>query len=217
MRQTGLPRMLSVRAAAGLARSFAAGLLAAGLAVLPAVAQDDAAVAAPGEPPPRTRIVHSIAGGVLAHDYGVFTDSNVEDGVDINVEIQFTEPRWRQWRWIGSPRPMLGANINTAGDTSRVYGGLYWDWYPVNDWWFLGAGLGLTVHTADFEDPDPDERDLGSPVLFHLAAETGVRLAPHHAVSVYVDHASHARLFDNDNEGLDTVGVRYRYFFGGRN
>jgi hypothetical protein len=197
-----------------LTRPGGAGLLAACLATLPAAAQEDPAGPATYEPPQRARVVHSIAGGVLAHDYGVFS-SHEEDGADVNLEIQFTGPRWREWRWIGSPRVMLGGNINTAGDTSRVYGGLYWDWYPVDDRWFLAGALGLTLHNGETEEDVPGRRNLGAPVLFHIAAETGIRFTEHHAVSVYADHASHGGLFDDDNGGLEAVGLRYRYSFAG--
>jgi hypothetical protein len=182
------------------AAPLSAALLALAVATAPAAAQDGLGV------------VHSLVGGVLAHDRGVFS-SNEEDGVDVNVEIQFAEPRWEVWRRIGSPRPRLGGHVNTGGDTSQAYAGLYWDHYFLDDL-FVAAGLGGTVHDGE-TDRARGEKELGSRVLFHLAAEAGWRLADRHAVSIYVDHISNAGLAD-ENEGLDTVGIRYHVFFDGR-
>lgn len=157
-------------------------------------------------------LIHNIRGGVLAHDRGLFS-SNIEDGADINVEIQFAEPSWEPWRYILSPRPIIGGNVNTAGDTSRGYAGLYWDYYPL-DWLFIGGALGGTIHDGEASNAPPGSRDLGTRVLFHLALEVGVRFAEHHGLSVYADHASNAGLSD-DNEGIEAAGIRYTYFFGG--
>ena len=187
---------------AGLAAPAAAAVLALALIAraAPAVAQDG------------FDVIHSLAGGVLAHDRGVFS-SNEEDGVDINLEVQFVEPGWDWWRYIGSPRPRIGGNINTAGDTSLGYAGLYWDYYVLDEFFVAGA-FGATVHDGELSDA-PGRRELGSRVLFNLAAEIGWRFADRHALSLYADHSSNANLAD-DNEGLDNVGVRYHFFFGGR-
>lgn len=157
--------------------------------------------------------VHNVRGGVLAHDQGAFS-SNTEDGVDVNLEIQFTEPGWAAWDYILSPRPIIGGNINTSGDTSRAYAGLYWDYYPL-DWLVVGAAFGASVHDGELDESEPERRALGSRVLFHLALEVGVRFAEHHGLSLYADHASNAGLVD-DNEGIEAAGIRYTFFFGGR-
>ncbi|NBC33042.1 MAG: acyloxyacyl hydrolase [Alphaproteobacteria bacterium] len=157
--------------------------------------------------------IHNVRGGVLAHDRGAFS-SNTEDGVDINLEIQFAEPEWQAWDYIFSPRPIIGGNINTVGDTSRGYAGLYWDYYPI-DWLFVGGAVGGTIHDGELEESEPDRRALGSRVLFHLAVEVGVRFGETHGLSLYADHASNAGLVD-DNESIEAAGIRYTFFFGGR-
>lgn len=201
---------------AAAARASALALLLALplMAAAPAAAQE---AAREGAPLPASAaagfgIVHSLAGGVLAHDRGAFS-TNDEDGVDINLEIQFTEPGWQWWRFIGSPRPRLGGNINTSGETNLAYAGLYWDYYLLDDV-FVAGGFGGAVHDGETDDA-PGEKELGSRVLFHLAAEVGWRFADRHALTVYADHSSNAGLAD-DNEGLETVGVRYHFFFQGR-
>ena len=191
------------RSTGNAAAALALGCLLAALAPAPAAAQD----VAPGG------FIHNVRGGVLAHDRGAFS-SNTEDGIDINLEIQFTEPDWAVWDYILSPRPILGGNINTVSDTSRGYAGLYWDYYPL-DWLFVGGAFGATVHDGELDESEPERRALGSRVLFHLALEVGVRFAEHHGLSLYADHASNAGLID-DNESIEAAGVHYTFFFGGR-
>ena len=154
--------------------------------------------------------VYSIVGGVLSHDRGLFSN-RTEEGIDVNAEIQFRAFDADYWSVIGSPRPHIGASINTAGDTSLGYAGLTWSW-DVTDDIFLDGAFSLVVHDGELESDSPDRRDFGSRVLFRFGVEVGYRLAPRHALTVFADHASHGRLLDSDhNDGLETVGVRYHF------
>ena len=155
--------------------------------------------------------LHSIVGGVLSHDRGLFS-SRIEEGIDLNAEIQFRALQADYWSAIGSPRPHVGVTVNTAGDTSLGYTGLTWSW-DVTDDIFLAGAFGVVVHNGELESDSPDRRDFGSRFLFRFGVEVGYRLAARHGISLFADHASHARLLDNENnDGLETVGVRYHLF-----
>ena len=154
--------------------------------------------------------VYSVIGGVLSHDRGLFSN-RTEEGIDVNAEIQFRAFDADYWSVIGAPRPHIGASINTAGDTSLGYAGLTWSWDVADDI-FLDGAFSLVVHDGELESDSPDRRDFGSRVLFRLGVEVGYRLAERHAITLFADHASHAGLFDSDNnDGLETVGVRYHF------
>jgi hypothetical protein len=179
-------------------------LLAAALAVLvtgTAVAQTNG----------KSHPISEIFIGVLDHDTGVF-GRNQEDGPDINVEWRL-DPLWGLTWWddILSPRPMIGFNINTGDDTNTFYAGLTWT-FNISDRIFFDWGMGGTVHDGETGGSRPDKKELGSSVLFYLAAGIGYRLTEHHAISIRLDHMSNATLAD-DNDGLDTVGIRYSYRF----
>ena len=58
--------------------------------------------------------------GGLAHDVG-FLGHHVESGADVNVELLFTSPDLL--RYIGSPRPHIGADINTAAIPATAISG----------------------------------------------------------------------------------------------
>ena len=66
-----------------------------------------------------------IRGGILVHDEGLFS-RNKEDGIDTNFEVLFKSPSILDA--VYSPRPHLGATLNSAGNTSQAYLGLTWDW-----------------------------------------------------------------------------------------
>src|SRR3954469_566944 len=70
-----------------------------------------------------TNIIDELKIGGLAHDVG-FLGRHVEGGADVNVEVLFTSPDLLSY--IGSPRPHIGGDINTSGNTSYGYFGLTW-------------------------------------------------------------------------------------------
>lgn len=147
--------------------------------------------------------------GALAHDTGPFS-SHKEDGVDANLEILFRSPAFLDWLW--SPRPVIGGQVHSDGDTHQAYAGLTWDWDVWGDDVFLEFSLGGAYHTGETETDDPDRKELGCSVLFHLATDLGYRVTENHAVMIHFSHISNADLCDS-NEGLENVGIRYGYRF----
>ncbi|HEX9570130.1 MAG TPA: acyloxyacyl hydrolase [Rhodospirillales bacterium] len=146
--------------------------------------------------------------GALAHDEGPFSHKK-EDGVDANVELLFASPDFLKIIW--SPRPHIGGNINSSGDTSQGYFGLSWEW----EFWrymFGGFSLGGAVHTGETTNAPVDRKELGCRVLFRESVELGFRFAERHSVSAFLDHISNAKLCST-NEGLENFGVRYGYKF----
>lgn len=152
--------------------------------------------------------LYELKGGVLAHDTDPQQGDRLENGVDLNLEAIFTPSLPLLG---GAIRPALGASANTAGDTSQIYLDARWE-YEFEAGAYVGLGLGAAVHDGETGNPGPDERALGSPVLFHIPVEVGYRFDGHHGASLYFDHISNANLADH-NEGLNTLGIRYGYRF----
>ncbi|MGE0054573.1 MAG: acyloxyacyl hydrolase [Hyphomicrobium sp.] len=147
--------------------------------------------------------------GVLAHDVpDLWSGFSVEDRwVDINFEAQF-KPALMVFG--GAIRPVVGASINTNGDTSHLYADARWQ--IDCDRLFFGIGLGAAIHDGETGPPDPNAKWLGSRVLFHIPAEVGIHLDEHNDLSVYFEHTSNAYTMEY-NEGLDRIGIRYGYRF----
>lgn len=152
--------------------------------------------------------------GVLNHDEGPFSRNKEDGNPNINAEVLFVSPDLLDVIW--SPRPHVGASINTGGDTSQIYAGLSWEWFLWGDI-FAGFSLGGAVHDGETTlgptDPEKTKRkELGCSVLFRESVEVGWMITDHHAISFILDHISNARLCD-ENEGLENMGLRYGYRF----
>ena len=146
--------------------------------------------------------------GAAFHDTGVF-GRNKEGGAVLNFEARFSPLGGDIWEFLWNPRPLVGVNINTVGDTTAFYTGLNWAW----DVWgpvFVSLDLGGAVHDGEVSTSKLDRKELGSRVLFREALEIGYRFLDRHALSIRLDHISNASLTDI-NEGLDTLGVVYGY------
>ena len=133
--------------------------------------------------------------GVLAHDVApLWGNARIEQGADINAEGIFGK---------GIIRHSIGISINHLGATSRIYSSLIIGTQGAGLFGDLGLGVAYQAWT---------KRNLGSHVLFRIAAEVGYRWGQH-SISILLDHISNANLAPH-NAGLDVLGIRYGYRFG---
>jgi lipid A 3-O-deacylase len=168
-----------------------------------------ASVATQAQEPMSNGLVHELRGGILAHDVDhLWSGFSRESGADLNIEAIFT-PRLEVLD--GTLRPALGASLNTAGDTSKIYLGGRWQ-YDFENGLYASAGLGAAYHNGESHLVASDRKALGSSLLFHIPLEIGYYIDRHNALSLYFDHISNAYTQD-ENEGLDTLGLRYGYRF----
>jgi len=149
-----------------------------------------------------------IRGGILVHDEGLFS-RNKEDGIDTNIEVLFKSPS--MFDVVYSPRPHLGATLNSAGNTSQAYLGLTWDW-EFYRYYFFNFSLGGAFHTGEKVTDDPKKKSLGCSVLFRESLDLGYKVSGRHSVMFHLDHISNAKLCST-NEGLEAFGLRYGYNF----
>ena len=167
-----------------------------------------AAVVSTGAARAADGFIDEVKVGVLAHDAPIGGHQK-EGGADINGEVLFGSPDFLKWAF--APRPHIGANINTQGDTSALYFGLTWQLFKWNGV-YTNFGFGGAVHDGKTETNDPNRKELGSHALFHESLEIGYEFVPRQSVSIYLDHMSDAGLTKH-NDGLSNIGVRYGYGF----
>jgi lipid A 3-O-deacylase len=156
--------------------------------------------------------------GVLSHDMA-FTGRLVtfpnpahhrhEHGASLSGEILFVSPEI--FRYIGSPRPRVGASLNLAGYTDDVYVDLDWG-HAFRAGPYAEAFLGGAWHDGALRHANPRRSELGSRFLFHTGLEVGWRFLGHHGVSLIWEHLSNSS-FATPNQGLDRFGIRYGYRF----
>ena len=199
---------LSRKACLRAARSLTGRIVLASLALGWLLAAANPAAA-------QLNIVDEVKGGVLAHDVG-FLGHHLEKGADVNLEMLFTSPDLLEI--IGSPRPHIGADINTAGKTSDGYFGLTWGimliqgLFNPGDGVFANGSLGGAVHDGYIDSGPPNRKLLGSRVLFRESAELGYQIMPRINVSALLDHISNANL-GRHNMGITSAGIRFGYGF----
>jgi lipid A 3-O-deacylase len=153
--------------------------------------------------------------GGLAHDV-TFLGRHVESGADVNLEVLFKSPD--VLAVIGSPRPHIGADINTSGNTSDGYFGLTWgisliqSLFQPADSVFLNGSLGGAVQDGYVDNAPAGRKRLGSPVLFRESAELGYQFTPTVSISALLDHISNANL-GRHNAGITSAGARLGFKF----
>lgn len=159
-----------------------------------------------GSPPALANSLHL---GVLAHDVpDLWSHNNREDGIDLNLEWT---PRWPAWSpGTGTVGSHLGLNLNSAGDTSYLYGGLNWR-LGQSKGWYGRIGLGGALHNGERRFVNNDRKALGSRLLFHIPLEVGYQWSKY-SVSLYFSHISNAYTQD-ENEGMDTLGLRVGWVY----
>jgi lipid A 3-O-deacylase len=153
-------------------------------------------------------IVSELRAGWLEHDAGIFSNKK-EKGSDGNAELLFTSPDVLSAIW--SPRPHLGTSINTAGETSQVYGGLTWT-YNFTDRVFSDFSFGPSLNNGALDKRDPERKALGSHILFRESLSAGWRFDGGNSLSIMLDHVSNGGLA-RYNGGMETIGLRYGYRF----
>lgn len=150
--------------------------------------------------------------GVLAH--GV--DEHEFGSVDVNGEVLFVKPYHVQGAWdYLIPRFHLGGNLNTAGRTSDVYGGVTWQ-FPIYRRVFGELGFGGDLNDGDTRKvfPKTGNTDIrvGCVANFRESASLGYHLDDHWNLMAFAEHASNAG-FCAHNEGITAMGARVGYVF----
>lgn len=153
-------------------------------------------------------LISEIRVGVLRHE------PRQEGGADINLEVLLQRPGWQfdnaVLQFLLTPRPQIGGDINTQGDTSQAYAGLAWDAYLFGPL-FIEGSFGGAIHDGETGRTFRD-RALGCRVLFHESASIGVDVTDQVRLLATIDHSSNASLCNN-NAGVTNYGVRVGYTF----
>jgi hypothetical protein len=135
------------------------------------------------------------------------------DGIeDVHFEVLFHSPEVDAFRWIGAPRPNLGATISLTGRESVAHAGLTWQ-LPVFDTpVYLEATLGGAVHNGVLTGAIPPARNLGCRVNFYEQFGIGANLSESVTVTAFYEHTSNLGLCPA-NDGLSNFGLKLGWRF----
>lgn len=148
-----------------------------------------------------------VRAGILLHDAAaLWGRDRIERGTDINAELILGPAGWI--------RPHLGVSINSQGWTSCLYAGATLE-HLARSGIFANLAPGLTIHNGTI-DGGPG-RNLGSRILFRIAAEVGYSWGRHRVALIFAHISNGAGIFPWDliNDGMDFLGIRWG-FGGGR-
>ncbi len=155
--------------------------------------------------------VSQVKVGVLRNDVrGLDLHHHYEKGKNVNVEALFPELSGGFWDWIFNPEPAFGVNINTAGATSHVYGGINWTIHMGQ--FVLEPQFGGEIHNGKTKHSSVKKHALGSRILFHESLSFGYKITEKWTGYLTIDHASNARI-TQPNPGITSVGLRVGYRF----
>lgn len=162
--------------------------------------------------------------GVMDHDAGFL--GGREKGADINPELIFSSPisgaaiadapGWLHWAL--QPRPTIGGDINTAGQTDQAYVGATWSWYLTQNIVNPGDGIvldyffGPGFNDGRIHDGTAQRKALGSHILFREGLDLGYQINPVWVISAHIDHISNGGLA-KENQSINDVGLRLGYRF----
>lgn len=145
-----------------------------------------------------------LIGGIYKHAVGtrLSLDSGLEDGVDFQLGYRGSPII----KGIGLSPYVFGA-LNSNGDTSYAAAGLSWKF---GDAFYVRPGVGLAIHNGSDGDYNRGDRiAFGSRILFAPELGVGVRVSPRMTVEASWVHMSHGGLFNDQNPGIDNIGVRF--------
>jgi lipid A 3-O-deacylase len=145
-----------------------------------------------------------------AYDWGPATPSDFTGGT---VNLEFLTPSPDFLSFIGSPRPIIGADLAISDNAIQVvYAGLNWEAYLTRKFYIGFSGGGSWNSSPQTGVPGGAYKDLGSEWLFFLQASIGYDITANTTIQIYYNHFSNANI-DDSNPGLESVGARLGYRF----
>jgi hypothetical protein len=165
------------------------------------------------------RLFSEVRGGPIWHNPNV-----TESSAALNGELLFVSPVPARltagtdlvYRWLLEPRVHVGFTANLEGKTDKGYAGLTWTTMLARDVIRPGDGIrfdflfGGSLNDGNHNRRQPDRKDLGGNLLFHVGGEIGYQVNRTLSVSLFVDHDSNGGTAKR-NQGLNTVGLRLGY------
>lgn len=131
---------------------------------------------------------------------------------DVSFDMLFSSPDLDAFRWLGAPRPEIGATINFNGEESIAHAGLTWQLPVFDTAFYLEGSLGAAIHSGHLDDAPPGERNLGCRVNFYERAGIGMNVTDSVTATLTYEHTSNADLCDY-NDGFSNVGFRLGWKF----
>src|SRR5690606_4140319 len=124
---------------------------------------------------------------------------------DLSFDVLFTSPDIDAFRWIGAPRPEIGASLNLNGRDSLAHAGLTWQ-LPVFEMpLYLEAALGAAIHDGALSGAAPGRKNVGCGANFYRRWGVEARLGEHAMATLNHEHTSNNDYYAS-KDGLYNFG-----------
>lgn len=131
---------------------------------------------------------------------------------NVSFDVLFTSPDMDAFRWIGSPRPEIGATINMSGEDSLFHAGLTWTVPLFDSPFYVEGTFGAAATTGYLNDAPPGRANYGCRINFYERFGVGAHLLDNLTATLTYEHSSNAGLCDR-NDGISNVGLRLGWKF----
>jgi lipid A 3-O-deacylase len=149
--------------------------------------------------------VHNAALPFLVNEW------QVREIESLSFDVLFTSPQIDAFRWLGSPRPELGATVNFRGMESVVHAGLTWQLPILDTPAYLEGTFGMALHDGSLSG-NPDRKNFGCRVNFYERFGLGVHASETMTATLTYEHTSNNG-WCGDNAGLSNFGLRLGWKF----
>jgi lipid A 3-O-deacylase len=125
----------------------------------------------------------------------------------VTFDVLFSSPDLDAFRWIGSPRPEIGATISLGGYESILHLGLTWQVQVLESPFFLQGTLGGALNNGYLSGGPPGYRRMGCNYGFYESVGVGADLPGDLTVTVTYEHTSNWSLCAY-NDGLSNLKLQ---------
>ena len=181
-------------------------------AIVPAAGQDLLS------PQPLAGVVDELRFGIHAHDVDYaalpfrWSEWKLNQIEDVSFDVLFVSPDLDAFRWIGSPRPELGATLNLDGQDSIAHLALTWQ-LPVFDTpIYLEGSFGAAAHTGYNTGAPAGLKSFGCTINFYERFGIGAHVSDNITATLTYEHTSNNN-YCAANDGLSNVGLRVGWKF----
>lgn len=187
-------------------------ILALAALALPVQAQDMF------DPRPSASFVDELRIGLNAHDVDTtlvpfnFGNWKLNQIEDFSFDVLFVSPDIDAFRWIGAPRPEVGATINFDGQDSIAHAGLTWQLPLFDTPVYLEGTLGAAIHDGYLTGAPAGRKNFGCRVNFYERFGVGMHISDQATATLTYEHTSNNG-WCAANDGLSNFGLRLGWKF----
>lgn len=170
------------------------------------------------DPSPMAEVISELRIGLNAHDVDHaalpfrINEWKLNQIEDVSFDLLFHSPDLDVFRWVGSPRPEVGATINFDGQDSLAHLALTWQLPLFETPLYLEGSFGAAVHNGALTGAAPGRKNFGCQVNFYERFGIGAHVGDNVTATLTYEHTS-----NNDwcqaNDGLSNFGLRVGWKF----